>query len=153
MSSYVVDNKTINRIVDALEWGTKNSGRQYPNPRYIDESLLVFSKESGIELGNRLYKLNVAAINHRYPDTVGKPNNMPGSIDENGSHVPYKRVEGFPGSNKYQVLKSVQCLIYQCSEGDIPEHGLYKALRQYEFALCRDIVEGIPAYEKASWGG
>ncbi len=151
MSSYVVDNTTINRIIDALEWGTKGNGRVYPNPQYINETLLVFSKESGTELGNRLYKLNVEAVNQRYPDTVDKPDNMPRSIDEEGRHVSFQRVEGFPGSNKFQVLKSVQCLIYQCSEGNVTEHALYQALRDYEFALCRNIIDDIPAYKKAGW--
>ncbi len=152
MSSFIVDNSTINRIVGMLEWAAKSHSNNYPNPKYNGELLLVQNLEEAEVLGLALYSLNVQAVNIRYPDTVGKPNRMPGSIDESGNHVPYKFIAKFPGNNRIQNLKSLQCLIYQCSEGNVTNEPLYKSLREYEFGLCRAIVQDMPEYDLANWG-
>lgn len=149
MSSFIVSNATINRIVAVLEYATQWK-RLFPNPAYINETLQVFSPKSAKDLGQRLYDLNVAAVNHRYPDTIDNINNMPGAIDENGDHVPYKYMSTLPG-NRFQGLKAIDCLVYQCSEGDTINHPLYKALKEYGLAICSDIVGDMPEYENAVW--
>lgn len=149
MSSFIVSNATINRIVAVLEYATQWK-RLFPNPAYTSETLQVFNLKSAEDLGNRLYALNVAAINARYPDTVNNINNALGTIDNNGNHVPYKYMLTLPG-NRFQGLKAIDCLIYQCSEGDIVNRPLYKALKNYGLAICSDIVGDMPEYENAKW--
>ena len=149
MSSFIVSNATINRIVAVLEYATQWK-RLFPNPVYVNETLQVFNTKSAKDLGQRLYDINVAAINHRYPDAVKNINNAPGTIDDNGNHVPYKYEMVLPGT-RFQGLKAIDCLVYQCSEGDIVNHPLYKALKDYGLAICSAIVSDMPEYENAIW--
>ena len=51
-----------------------------------------------------------------------------------------------------QVLKSLQCFLYQCTEGTIPKRKLYKTLRDIERVLINDIISKLPEYDKAEWG-
>lgn len=54
-------------------------------------------------------------------------------------------------SCKVQLLKSLQCLIYQCSEGSVVETGLYKKLVEVKNDLAELIVRDLPEYENAVW--
>lgn len=148
MSSYIVDDSTINTILAMLMYATKYK-RNYPNPVYYD-GLAIGTDIEAESLGQTLYMLNLEAVNQRYPDTVNDNKNIPGSIDENGDHKPYTYTHILT-NGRMQSLKSLQCFIYQCSEGNVPQSKMYKALREYEFALCRDIVAALPEYDKANW--
>lgn len=50
-----------------------------------------------------------------------------------------------------QMLKSVQCLIYQCSEENTTEKPLYKLLSEIEIILLQSIVYNLEEYKKALW--
>ena len=54
-------------------------------------------------------------------------------------------------SCKIQLLKSLQCLIYQCSEGSVVETGLYKKLVEVKNDLMDLIIRDLPEYENAVW--
>ena len=54
-------------------------------------------------------------------------------------------------SCKVQLLKSLQCLIYQCSEGSVVKTGLYKKLIEVKNDLMDLIVRDLPEYENAVW--
>jgi hypothetical protein len=51
-----------------------------------------------------------------------------------------------------QVLKSLHCWHYQCSEGDVPHTKLYQFFEEVEKHLAVQIVTALPAYDKAVWG-
>jgi len=53
--------------------------------------------------------------------------------------------------NKIQCLKSLQCLIYQCSEGEVVKTGLYKKLVEVQNDLQDLIIRDLPEYEQAVW--
>ena len=53
--------------------------------------------------------------------------------------------------NKIQCLKSLQCLIYQCSEGDVVKTGLYKKLVEVKNDLMDLIIRDMPEYDAAVW--
>lgn len=53
--------------------------------------------------------------------------------------------------NKYQALKSMTCLRYQCSEGNVPETKLYNLLEEIISCWQAYIIDGIPEYEQAKW--
>lgn len=55
--------------------------------------------------------------------------------------------------NKIQCLKSLNCLIYQCSEGSVVKTGLYKKLLEVKADLSADIISDLPEYDKAVWDG
>lgn len=54
-------------------------------------------------------------------------------------------------SNKIQLLKSLQCLIYQCSEGEVVKTGLYKKLVEVQNQLQDLIISDMPEYKQAVW--
>jgi hypothetical protein len=52
-----------------------------------------------------------------------------------------------------QVLKSLQCWLYQCNEGAVPETELYKLFdADVQMYLMSKIIDTLPEYHKAEWG-
>ena len=153
MSAFVCEDKTINRITNGIFYALQNGGygKSLPQP---DTDLQNIMGDSPAEFGKTLYKMNVNAVEQRYPDCVNNPNNLPGVVDDEGNHVPYTykvtSISMMPGA--IVLYKSIKSYLYQCSEGDVRELPLYKALREYENTLARHIVEKIPEYDKAPWG-
>jgi hypothetical protein len=43
-------------------------------------------------------------------------------------------------------------LLYQCSEGDVPEQSLFKALESIISSIANEIIQAMPDYEQAPWG-
>ena len=76
---------------------------------------------------------------------------MPGNVATNKQltigQVPYQYTE----ATMIQVFKSVQCLLYQCSEENVPNQPLYKFLEELENLIARHIISEMPEYEKAQW--
>ncbi len=151
MSSYVVHPKVINQIVTYLDVQTNRGNYRYLLSHYnivpnMKEAL--GDKEERLQAtADSLWSLNIEAVQQRYPnDTV---NTMPGSYQEGKliHHTVYKYEE----ANTLQVYKSLQCLIYQCSEGNVPDTIEYKFLVDLKHAIAEDIIESLPDYDKAHW--
>ena len=149
MSAFVCGSKTINRIAGGLFHAKEQGGynRSFAKP---SSELLELMGESIADFGKTLYLMNVNAVEQRYPDCIGKPDNLPGECDENGHHSPYKYNLSRP--DRIQFYKSLQCFLYQCTEGDVDELPLYKQLDFYLNDLARHIIVGSKEYEKADWG-
>lgn len=58
------------------------------------------------------------------------------------------------GQVQFQSYKSLQCWLYQCCEGDIPEVSkLYKFFDTVVIRhMANSIITKTPAYEQAEWG-
>jgi len=142
MSAYIVDNITINRIVNGLQLAQQGN-RAYPSPQYGEYSTLLMFADAKT-FGNSMLAMNVTAVGQRYPQDTR--NTMPGS--RACEYCPTRIHPPRP----VQLLKSIGCFLYQCSEGDVPEtNELYKALRSYEAALALHIVQRSDEYDKADW--
>lgn len=136
----MVDNKTIQRILSFIyqtEYGSHAYHYSYVRGR-LEELNYNLSEEGLSELGTDMLSLNRAAVNDRYNEEVGVVEVFKFSLNLQVS--------------KIQVLKSIQCYLYQCAEGDIPERELYKVLRQLEVAIMHSIINAMPEYEAATWG-
>jgi hypothetical protein len=99
-------------------------------------------KECGIArdgLARDLLNLNVLALQHRYG---ANPKDYEDAISA------YSDPQA--SSNPYQLLKSTNCLIYQCSEGDVPEAPLYKELERASEALSVRLGEPDMSGERDS---
>ena len=144
MSAYVVEDETINRIVAWLERDKMGSD---PIANYILKDHGYTCAEEFERLAHDLFQLNVQAVDARYgPGEAAKFR----PLDfEYSSAVKWgdSRI-----SNACRALKALQCLIYQCSEGDVPESAPYRMLRDIESAIARWIVSTMPEYEMATWG-
>ena len=81
--------------------------------------------------------MNVDAVLHRYD----------GNQDMIGQYT-YQQVD----DNPYQVLKSMRCLQYQCTEGDIVESELYQWLDKALCQLALELACKDKRYEEAHWG-
>jgi hypothetical protein len=84
-------------------------------------------KECGItrdDLARDLWRLNALALEHRY-----------GTSPEKFADTIAGYADPKPSSDAFQVLKSTNCLIYQCSEGDVPELPLYMELERASEAI------------------
>ena len=140
MSAYMVANETINRVVYWLYFEITRS-------QWLKEKL---EKASGIDtsgyawtetLGEAMFQLNIAGVNDRYGDGEAK------QFRELDYH--YKPVHG----SKIQVLKSLQCWLYQCSEGEVVTKPLYTFFHDVaEPHLMSSIIYDLPEYEAAEWG-
>lgn len=99
------------------------------------------------KLANTLWDLNIEAVHQRYPED--KTDSMPGQYENQKlvHHTPYQ----YTPTTTIQAYKSLQCLVYQCSEGNVPNNPLYKMLEELENAMARQIVYDLPAYDEAKW--
>lgn len=138
MSAFIVNNKTIDRILSFIYWnnGVSSSWRK----RILKNIGYDLEKEEECKkLGLAMYKMNCEAVSQRYGEELNKK-----AI----SDYDYEYTLAKP----IQVLKSLQCFLYQCSEGTVPREKLYKALRTIETSIMGEIISNLPEYEKAEWG-
>ncbi len=144
MSAFMVADKTINRVLGWLNdsdnrWELHtilvaaeicgNASAQVPCPSDWDELL-----------GASMFQMNIDAVNERYGENQAQEFR---TLDYEFS---------FEMADDIQVLKSLQCWIYQCSEGDVPDHKLYQAFKNLEGRIACGIVSRTDAYNTATWG-
>lgn len=141
MSAFVVSDRTMQQCVSAL-----TTDRQ--------------SCEDADQLGRDLYRLNVLAVNHRYRDS--RPEIQERMTDEPDAYAEWRwKVNNVVGDaamlpeNRVvacQQLKALHCLRYQMSEGEeVPASALYHDVERRTVELARQIVSGLPEYDKATW--
>ena len=53
--------------------------------------------------------------------------------------------------NKYQLLKSLSCYNYQCSEGHAIDEHLHKVCESIFNEQTYKIVDSLPEYKQAKW--
>ena len=92
-----------------------------------------------------LYTANVDAVCQRYADD-DLSNYMPAD-----SYIRAKRLYDVFWPVE-QLVKHLQCLKYQMSEGTVPSEPLYLALEKLINRLCVAYVQHSPAYNTAKWG-
>ena len=131
MSAFIVDEKTIGCVVSHFY---HRDSRAYV-PDAIKQAM---GQGEGryIALGQALWDMNTDAVNWRYGEYSDAP------VYERFSVVLASRC---------QTLKAIQCLLYQCSEGNVPERPLYQALREAEHELMDAIISELPEYQQARW--
>lgn len=135
MSVYVVEDETINKIITYLN--TDRDTGECLRRKLKDEYGYDLEKESTRQLlGQAILNLNIAAVNVRY-----KQHGL----------MPSFRLAISP-CTPIQAAKSLDCLIYQCSEGDIVNEPLYKLLEYISNVWHGFIVRRLPQWNVAVWG-
>ena len=124
MSAFVCDERTINRVLFAVS-ELRRKG--------------VFREDFDFEkMGQEFVDFNVESVNHRYSHHEA----------EKPFKFRYKKV--YP--TFIQALKSLHCLMYQCSElPDYDQHDSYKMMQRLERVLSKQIIQELPEYDKADW--
>jgi hypothetical protein len=135
MSAFIVENRTINTIVTGLG----HEFRKNSSLRRVAEKFRIDVESNGWEqrLAEAMYQLNVEAVNQRYNEK---------NTSQKFVHNPY------PYHSRIAAFKSLQCWLYQCSEGNVPETTLYHYFAELEKELAISIVINLPQYEQAQWG-
>ena len=139
MSSYIVEDKTINRILGFLDHDRDHKGdvrRALAKEFGVD--FLTPSDANDATLGALMYAMNVRAVGERYEDSHDL---LP--------ETPYRY--HFETCTQIQALKSLRCWLYQCSEGDVPACPLYTIFTEYSDRLAYQIVSESEPYARAEW--
>jgi hypothetical protein len=143
MSAFIVTDKTINRIVNWLDsaleepYGTITI-RQKLLEQGFDASMAGWTER----LGLAMLQLNVIAVDAQYGSGEAKRFRP---LDYH-----YEVPEPVP---MVQVLKSLQCWLYQCNEGDVPQTALYGLFdNEVQLYLMTEIIDALPEYQNAHWG-
>lgn len=123
MSAFIVSNETINRVVHGMTTDAMGCPRG-------------MSCEAMDALGRRLHAMNAHAVEARYREPCD-------------AITDYQyRSKNY---SKCEMLKAMNCLRYQCTEGNIPETALYDELCRAIEKLNAAIVDSLPEYESAPW--
>ncbi len=140
MSAFMVEDTTINSVVTWLK-------REVATSHFTLDRL---ARKYGVDLtsdrweetlAQAMFQLNCDGVNARYG---------------NGEAEKFRplnftyRPEG--DTSLVQVFKSLQCWLYQCSEGDVPDTKLYQFFEEVAHHLALKIVMNLPEYDKATWG-
>jgi hypothetical protein len=133
MSAFVVQDKTINRFICWMENDNYNNGWT----KHRLEELKLTTRET---LGKALFNLNCDAVNQRYGDGQAE------QFRPLDYRFTYELV-----TTPHQALKSLECWLYQCSEGNVPETPLFQIMEDYSHRLCASIVHNMEQYERARW--
>jgi hypothetical protein len=126
MSAFFVSRQTIHDAVTAWCWAM-------PQPR---------SQDMLDGIGRTLWGMNAEAMRQRYPSIIGTDEDRDNAGD--AAAYAYRRPDYLTMA---QAAKSVACLHYQCSEGDVPEtwHG-YSLLTAISNAMGEPL-----GYDDAIW--
>lgn len=132
MSSFIVSDTTINSIVTYID------EHRYPSSENVDYILnkYGYAKFNNDQLAQMLLEMNYQGTNARYGESKLVP-----------------RIEYHPvHTSREQALKSMECLHYQASEGDVPKKSkTYKFLEALIGVAADNIVSDIPAFKEAQW--
>lgn len=139
MSAYIVTQNTMRNVLTAVAvinssvWGSE---------------AIVFKSYGGDykKLGDDLFELNELAVNTRYGSGTCIHNKY--TYDTDFGHVNYRDIEL---SQLAQLCKSVSNLIYQCSEGSVPDLPLFKELEKCESHLAKIALQSTPEWNEAAW--
>jgi len=123
MSAFIVEDKTIHKIVSYLVDGTKH----------------WLTNKQKSELGLEILQMNCKAVNQRYAEEA--PNET----------IITKYTYIYTKATLPEVLKAFDCLLYQCSEGTVPKMRLFKKLKKYRQELIERIVRDSDEYKNAEW--
>ena len=121
----------------------------YSIPHSLNAALdLGYRSTSENTIFKKLYAFNVQAFNGRYGDDF--------NCDDIEIPKNYKTLfhpqEETPQPWEYQLLKHISCYLYQVSEDATVNTNLYKALKELEIVIEKNIVWRMPEMQKATWG-
>lgn len=143
MSSFIVDNNTINKLVEYFIKCSYSEEGVKPQVYDILEELgyslnykFDDTNPNADNLFNDMILLNLKAVNYRYDEK---------------NHLVKNKFKEVEETNIYQILKSLQCFLYQCSEGEMMKDKLFIALQKIEEILISDIISHLDEYKKAKW--
>lgn len=142
MSSYIVNDLTINRIITYLYDNCLLENNLKLRSKLERLGILAFDEETSKQkAGYKLLELNHEAVRQRYDGKL--------SEEENDLVKNYRYVSA--PCNLYQAYKHLCCLTYQMSEGNVPKTKLYKALEELETIIGLAIAWEVTEEKGCEW--
>ena len=135
MSAFMVEDKTINKIVTKLAYDRNGD---WIKRKVLDCGYDVNSLQDRQKLGWDMFSLNIRSVNQRYDDHPAdtfRPLNYKFALEGNYT--------------KIHVLKALKCWLYQSCEGDCDQSPLYKLMDEIANAWAYNIVSDMPEYDTA----
>jgi hypothetical protein len=96
---------------------------------------------AGSLIGRRLKRLNRDAMEERYPGEHG--------VTKDDLHYQF---QNYAYATPLELLRALDCLLYQCCEGKVPDSRRYKEIDRAMGTIAMSIVGQMPAYKRAPWG-
>lgn len=142
MSAYIVDDETINKVVSYFyaKANGADSSIRWEATKLFKMGYDLTSGPSCPELAHKMFDMNVAAVKARYGEAEGEGFPLP----------PFEYL--FTLATQIEVIKAIKAWKYQCTEGQVPDSALYKAMVEVHSLLCIDFAEQTQEYEAAPWG-
>lgn len=157
MSAFIMNLTSIAALADYIDTlnfvGFDYFG--YSIPETLNRSLNLTTRTgNATKIFNALYALNVRAVNGRYNDNEPDATEMPKTRPTLYHPAEWNAASSiyFIEPWHYQLLKTLQCFIYQCTEDATINDPLYKALKDLEHTIIYFIATNSPEYSAAVWG-
>ena len=160
MSAFMMSNKTLSMLSDLISRYHMTGGDAFGLyfPRELMEELYNKSKYRPLTsevVFDSLAELNVESLKQRYPhgykSMLGEIKYVPGCDIWKREVMNMADGVAIIEPWHYQVLKSLDCYLYQCCEGNCDELPLYKALETFRDKWGLYIAKNQPEYELAEW--
>lgn len=139
MSSFVVDDETINKIVSYLH-AKAYAPDPITYPELVKMGYDLRFPAFCTELAQKMFDMNITAFQERY-----------GEADGEGFPLPAFKYQFVPAS-QIEVIKALKTWKYLCARGRVPNLALYQAMDEVHCLLCIDFVEQTEEYKAATWG-
>lgn len=146
MSAYIVEPQTINRILYRLMYDRDTYAKDV-----ITRSTEFSCDNRGYasDLGQAMYNLNINAVSQRYSNCKNL-DQLPGYFPDGEYLARFKFALHECGN--MQAIKSLECWLYQCSEGDVPQKSkLFQAFERVLHSWQSRALDLIPEYKQAKW--
>lgn len=147
MSAWYVGTESLSMMTDIIRRylvaGYNSFGFEFPS-----EIKTLFEGESDKRIFDALAGTNLDALEQRYDkETAAEMFDGKGYEEWHDIWEPRNGVRPW----HYQLLKSLNCYIYQCSEGNVPDSPIYKAMEKLSISVAVFIACHQPEYEEAEW--
>jgi hypothetical protein len=139
MSAFIINTSVMAKVVTAILLNHDTFDGESTCRSALLSTPTDAQKEAGTKIGRKLFLLNRRALRARYGcSTVGLPDFA---------------FREWAAASPVEQFKAMSCLLYQCSEGTLPDTQLlYGELNRAAGELAQRIVQDLPEYDKASWG-
>jgi hypothetical protein len=150
MSAFLVDRSHIVALIEAaasVSHRNHSSGLSwYHNGARMN--LEYGGHASWVACGQMLWDENLRSIHARYPDTIGHPKNLPGTVGESYRIDPKDFRHARGAINPVRILKACDCYTYQSCE-----HEGWEASESHAFieALRHKMIGMLPGYDDSPW--
>jgi hypothetical protein len=138
MSAYQVDYETIGRVLKAIS----KSGCYGPKFKEIEKLKEQYNKNAGVVF-DQLLNLNRLSLKQRYEDAESM------FFEVNRSKAVWFSRQ--LGHDDYQLLKSLNCFLYQSCEGKASKTKLYKTIDAISNNFAHTLVAKTNGYNNAKW--